>query len=92
MPLNLIPLSYDGGLKFDWTISLGNIVAGLTFTIAAVLAWRDLVWRVKNLETWRKEHQVDADSRDKIIRRMDKILYHVTGGKEGNLGVPNGGG
>ena len=63
---------------FDWTISLGNIISAVTFLILAGFAWRDLTWRVKNLETWRKEHMLDADSRDRLLTNIDKILYHVT--------------
>lgn len=70
-------------MRFDWTINVGNFVATMSFIFFAGMAWRDMNWRVRNLEVWRKEHQVDADSRDEIIQRMDKILYHVTGGKEG---------
>lgn len=86
---NLIPLLADG-IKFDWSINLGNMIMAVAFIGGGIAAWRDMNWRVKNLETWRKEHQVDSDSRDKIITRMDKILYHVTGGREGNLDAPNG--
>ena len=68
-------------ITFDWTISLGNIIATIGYTALAIVAWRDLTWRVSNLETWRKEHSIDADARDQIITRMDKILYHLTGGK-----------
>jgi hypothetical protein len=68
---------------FDYTISIGNLITAFAFILCAVLAWRDMNWRVKNLEVWRKEHMVDADSRDQIITRMDKILFHVTNGREG---------
>lgn len=70
-------------MRFDWTISLGNLVTAFTFLTLAITAWRDMNWRMRNLEEWRKEHQIDADGRDDIIRRMDKILFHVTSGKEG---------
>lgn len=70
-------------MHFDWTINLGNLVASVTFIVMAGIAWTDLRWRVKNLETWRSEHTIDSDSRDEIIVRMDKILYNVTGGAEG---------
>lgn len=70
-------------MHFDWTVSLGNLIAALTFTVLAGMAWNDLRWRIQNLEIWRKEHQIDSDGRDEIIRKMDKILYHLTRGKEG---------
>lgn len=71
-------------MHFDWTISLGNVVSAGTFVVLAVTAWRDLRWRVTNLEVWRKEHQIDSDSRDAIISRMDRILYYVSGGDSGD--------
>lgn len=72
-------------MHFDWNVSVGNVFTATTFLIMTVIAWRDLNWRIKNLEIWRKEHMVDADSRDQIIQRMDKILFHVTKGKDGYL-------
>lgn len=64
-------------MHFDTTISIGNIIMSGSFLIAAVLCWRDMDWRVKNLEIWRKEHMVDADSRDKIIEKLDRILDRI---------------
>lgn len=78
----MIPL---GQIRFEPTINFGSVIWALSSLVLAVAAWRDLNWRIKNLEVWRTEHMVDADSRDAIIGRMDKILYHVTGGKEGEL-------
>lgn len=77
-------------MHFDYTFTIGNIFTCVLLAIAAIKFWaaqiayqRDMDWRVTNLEAWRKEHMVDADARDQIITRMDKILYHVTRGKEG---------
>lgn len=70
-------------IHFEWSISLGSIISAVSFTSMAVIGWRDLSWRVKNLEIWRKEHQIDSDARDEIIIRMDKILYLVSNGREG---------
>ena len=68
-------------MHFDATISLGNILAFIGFVIMAIGALRayskseaDLKWRISNLETWRKEHMVDAHARDTLIRRLDKLL------------------
>lgn len=72
-------------MRFDWTVNLGNIIAGLTFLACAGAAWTDLRWRITNLETWRKEHMVDADSRDEIIKKMDRVLYHLSKGTEGTI-------
>lgn len=71
-------------MHFDWTINVGNLIAAFTFLVLAAIAWTDLRWRVKNLESsrtenleWRKEHMIDADSRDQIIIRMDKLLERI---------------
>ena len=72
-------------MHFESTVTLGNLITLFTaffaiwkFWAAQVAYKRDLDWRVTNLEVWRKEHIVDAESRDNIIRKMDKILYHLT--------------
>ena len=70
-------------MTFDWHISFGNILTAVSFLALAITAWRDMNWRVRNLEEWRKEHMVDADARDKLLINIDKILYHVTKGREG---------
>lgn len=64
-------------MHFDWTVSFGNIVSCVAFIIMALFWWRDMDWRVRNLEVWRKEHMVDEDARDELIRKMDKTLDHV---------------
>jgi len=70
-------IAWASGLQFDWTISFGNLVAGLLFLVATLFAWRDLTWRVGNLEAWRKEHQIDADARDTLIQNSDKMLARL---------------
>jgi hypothetical protein len=64
-------------VHFDGTISIGNVLTTISFLVLALVAWRDMNWRVKNLETWRKEHMVDADSRDAIIAKLDKVLDRI---------------
>lgn len=61
-------------MHFDWTISIGNLVTISLVTLAAIGAWKDLTWRISNLETWRKEHMLDACARDAIIEKLDKII------------------
>jgi hypothetical protein len=68
---------WASGIQFDWSISLGNLISGITFLVLALFAWRDLTWRVKNLETWRAEHMLDSDSRDKLIMNSDKMLARL---------------
>jgi hypothetical protein len=65
--------AFSSGVTFDWTISLGNLLSAVTFLFLAVLAWRDLTWRVRNLETWRKEHMIDSAARDQLLRKLDKV-------------------
>lgn len=72
-------------MHFDNTINIGNVVSAITFLILAGVAWTDLRWRIRNLESWRKEHQAEADKRDATISNVDKILYHITNGREGSL-------
>lgn len=74
---------------FDWTISLGSVIQALAMLVLALFAWKDMDWRVRNLENWRKEHMVDADARDALIKTMGRVLDHVRwqtnrmlGGKE----------
>jgi hypothetical protein len=61
-------------MHFDWTISIGNVITATTVFILAAMAWKDLVWRIKNLESWRTEHMIDADARDSIIMKIDILL------------------
>ena len=42
---------------FSGEITLGNILTVLGFLVAAYAAWRDMGWRVKNLEIWKDGHQ-----------------------------------
>jgi hypothetical protein len=62
---------------FDWSISLGQVLTAITVSALALFAWRDLQWRVKNLETWRAEHMVDADARDQLLRNSEKMLAQL---------------
>jgi hypothetical protein len=74
-------------MHFDPTINLGNILSGVTFLALAMFTWRDLTWRIKNLETWRKEHQIDANARDELIGNMKEILNHVRWQTDRMLGI-----
>lgn len=44
---------------------------------AQAAAKRDLEWRIKSLEIWRGEHMIDADARDTLIRKQDKIVSYL---------------
>lgn len=78
--MTLCALLLDGGgLKFDWTINIGNVAAAAMFLLLAAVAWTDLRWRVKNLEVWQAEHKVESKQRDEIIQRIDRLLERVEG-------------
>ena len=64
-------------MHFDWTVSFGNLISCFAFIIMAVFAWRDMDWRVRNLELWRREHMIDAQCRDALLRDIGKTLDHV---------------
>lgn len=64
-------------MRFDATINLGNLLTLISFVLLSILAWRDLTWRIKNLEEWRREHMIDSDSRDQIIQRLDRIMTFI---------------
>jgi hypothetical protein len=64
-------------MHFDTTINLGNLIVAGSFIFMAIIAWRDLTWRIKNLEVWRREHMIDSDARDQIISRLDKIVAFI---------------
>jgi hypothetical protein len=61
-------------MHFDETVTLGNVLAGVSFSVMALFAWRDLTWRIKNLELWRAEHMVDSDARDQLMHKLDSVI------------------
>lgn len=72
------------GLHFDSTITLGNVLTIVLLVVAVMKFWaaqtaarRDLEWRIDKLEVWRREHMVDADARDKLLTRLDKMCDHL---------------
>ena len=78
-------------MHFESTISFGNILTFIGLMFAGLAWWkahlsserahiamqRDLEWRIGNLETWRKEHMVDSDARDRLLADISRILDHV---------------
>lgn len=64
-------------MHFDPTISFGDLLKSTILFVLAVLAWSNLRWRINNLEVWRKEHMVDADSRDAIIKSIEKLVNRL---------------
>lgn len=60
-------------VHFSGEITLGSILSSITFIAMTVVAYKDLQWRVRNLEEWRKEHMIDADARDKLLTSLSEI-------------------
>lgn len=80
--LSLIQAS--GGVHFDATITLGNILTIILVALAIIKFWsaqieakKDLEWRISNLEKWRGEHMIDSDSRDLLLKVMTKIVERL---------------
>jgi len=67
----------SGGLKFDWTVNVGNLGAAILFLLLAAIAWTDLRWRVRNLETGQKVHAVVIEKQANVIERIDKVLVRM---------------
>lgn len=64
-------------MHFDGTITLGQVLTLLGAVVAVLFFWRDTDWRISNLETWRKEHMVDEEARDKLIHAARISLDHL---------------
>lgn len=60
-------------VHFSGEITLGSILSSITFIALTIVAYKDLQWRVHNLEVWRREHMMDADARDNLLRSLSEI-------------------
>jgi hypothetical protein len=65
------------GIRFDGTITLGSVIWASSTILLAIIGYRDLQWRIKNLEEWRKEHMIDSDARDQLIKKLSDVLVGV---------------
>lgn len=61
-------------MKFDATITLGQVIWGLTTFVLIISLWRDLHWRVKNVEEWQDVQDEKNGQRDEMISKLDRIL------------------
>lgn len=43
-------------MHFAPTVTLGDVIYGVTLLIAAAFAYRDLNWRIRNIEDWKDAH------------------------------------
>lgn len=64
-------------MHIDWTISIGNLIWTGGCILLAIIGWRDLTWRIRNLEAWRNEHMIDADARDNLILELRSVSEHT---------------
>jgi hypothetical protein len=61
-------------MHFDPSINLGNLITIGAGLIAAVFAWRDMDWRVRNLETWRREQIEGLKARAVLDERFQNAV------------------
>jgi hypothetical protein len=64
-------------IHFSGEITLGSILSSITFVAMTIVAYKDLQWRVRNLEVWRKEHMLDADARDNLLKSLSEIAVKL---------------
>lgn len=73
---------------FDPSISFGNVITAVTFLVFALLSWRDLNWRIKNLEVWRaaNEHStVQAVANVTMLREAIVKIEALAAGQDRRL-------
>jgi hypothetical protein len=57
-------------MRFTWTIDLGNLLTLGGAILAMVWGWRDMMWRMKNIEEWRSDHNKLAE---KALETMEEV-------------------
>lgn len=69
---------------FDPKITLGSVlvagsmlVAACTSAVTALMAWRDLNWRIKNSEKWQDEHDKTCKQNDAIIDELKEVCVKL---------------
>lgn len=69
---------------FDPKITLGSvlvagsmIVAACTSAATALMAWRDLSWRIKNSEKWQDDHDKTCKQNDEILSELKEIVVEL---------------
>ena len=75
-------------LHYTGEITFGNIITVISFLLAAFAAWRDMGWRVKNLEEWRKQHETAGQqTRASLVEAQatTRELKRIADGQERRL-------
>ena len=67
------------GLHWSGEVTLGNLLSIATFGGLALLAWRDLDWRVRNVETWKEGH---LHSVEEQVRNISMLREAIVGIKQ----------
>jgi len=62
---------------FEWSISFGNVITTISFLAAAFSAWKDLSWRVKNLEEWKRDHQDTAETAMQNLAELKEAVVGI---------------
>jgi len=75
---------------FSPEISFGNLISAFAFLAAALFAWRDLSWRVKNLEEWKSSHEhstIQAISNITLLREAVVKIEEIARGQERRMQI-----
>ena len=78
------------GLHWSGEVTVGNLLTITMFAVATIYAWRDLNWRVKNLEVWRdgRIHSIEEEMRNIILLRESVVkLTAIAEGQERRIAM-----
>jgi hypothetical protein len=64
-------------MRFDWTVSIGNVITFFMATVAALTAWLDMRNRVKNLEAWKTEHMATSEISHIALQKLGEAVVDL---------------
>jgi predicted RND superfamily exporter protein len=70
MVLMLLAMVLSGGVQFDTTVSVGNLLTMGVMIIAGIAAWNGIGYRVKTMERWIEIHQKEVDIREALAQEL----------------------
>lgn len=70
-------------IHFDGTINVADVITALLVAAAGIAAWRDLNWRMKNVETWKKSHELESRASIETLDEMKNITSRLEAIAEG---------